>query len=657
MNIQMNTSTFHTYNKLTKLPLGQIQARGWLQEQLQRSAQGMGGHLDLLEPDMIATPFINYSRLKRLPTTPPEIKELDPTFCAGWSSEISGTYWTGLVQLAFTSGDAELIDKAEKWIEGVLKHQEPDGYLGGYDEHTDRKADYNAWGSNWCYRAMLSFFEATGREDVLNAVYRGLLWFCENWSNHKTDYAGPTIIESMIVVYSYTQDQKLVDFCKHYLDWLEINSRWPNSVSILLSEKLPYNSMHVVAYGENVKHPALVYCATGDERLLQASIHGIDKALARIIQPTGAPSSCSEYLSPVGSSSETEYCNFSTFQQTYSWMSIITGEAKYGDLIEQILFNGAQGARKKDERAIAYFSAPNQMYATRNSSIYTKSDTEAYAPCFYVACCPAQSVRTVPEYIRGMCLADAKDNLYLLAYGPAVINSKNLSFEMNTHYPFREDIVLRIKRANGAALHLRVPEWCVKPVFKVNGKSVDTKAVPGGYHRLLHVFAEGDVVNITFPMPVKIEKVNDGASAAKYPLVLSRGPLVFSLHIDEKWTAYEGQPMTPLPDGWTWFEATPKDRDQTDFKEWPWQRSIDEQISTNEIAVTELPAMGYPWDNPWIKLSVPLFKSPFCYGPSAAKTYEAWDCPLDAQDDAIIHELVPYGCTNLRITFFPRARV
>ena len=42
---------------LEPLPLGSIVARGWLREQLSRSRDGMGGHLDELEPQMIATPY------------------------------------------------------------------------------------------------------------------------------------------------------------------------------------------------------------------------------------------------------------------------------------------------------------------------------------------------------------------------------------------------------------------------------------------------------------------------------------------------------------------------------------------------------------------------------------------------------------------------
>src|SRR5690606_4260382 len=110
-----------TFNRLSKLPLGRVQARGWLREQLLRSKAGMGGHLDELEPDMIARPFVDRGQMSVTNST------LNASVIPGWSSEISGTYWTGLTQLAYTLGDEELIAKAARWVDAVLKNAESDG--------------------------------------------------------------------------------------------------------------------------------------------------------------------------------------------------------------------------------------------------------------------------------------------------------------------------------------------------------------------------------------------------------------------------------------------------------------------------------------------------------------------------------------------------
>ena len=525
MNILPEKKKIPTYNKLHRLPLGSVTAGGWIREQLLRNKNGIGGHLDELEPDMIATPFINYSAFKSLP---PSNKPADPTFAAGWSSEISGSYWTGLVQLAFTLDDQELKDKAAAWVDGVLAHQESDGYLGGFPPYTDRMVDYNPWSAAWCYRALLSFYEATGRTDVFDSVYRGLLWFCDKWKNKKTDYVGSVIIEPMIVVYSYTDDRRLLDFCTDWLSWLEENSTWQNKISQYLSDELPYGSMHAVAYGEDLKHPALVYCATGEEKLLAASINAAKKALKRIVQPTGGPSSCAEYLSPKGATCETEYCNFNTFNHTYAWLAMITGEAAWGDNMELALFNGAEGARKKDERAIAYMTAPNQLFANHRSSLTgIGPDMGTYAPCFRTACCPTQAIQIIPEFVRTMCLADESGDPYLFCYGPCRINSDRFSFEVDTLYPFRDTIRIHIKNADSLKLRIRIPGWCSNPSIRINEKDATLIPQGNGYSIPDVLLNSGDEIALRFPMEIKIEKVDDSAANSKYPICISRGPLVY----------------------------------------------------------------------------------------------------------------------------------
>ena len=132
---------------------------------------------------------------------------------------------------------------------------------------------------------------------------------------------------------------------------------------------------------------------------------------------TGAPVSVTEFLGPVSATAESEYCNFAFFNATYSVLSCITGKAKYGELMERMFYNAAQGARKKDEKAIAYLSAPNQLYATDVSS-NAMFDMQVYAPCYPTACCPVNAVAVVPEFIRGMLLRDSDKNVYVMAYGP-----------------------------------------------------------------------------------------------------------------------------------------------------------------------------------------------------------------------------------------------
>ena len=103
-----------------------------------------------------------------------------------------------------------------------------------------------------------------------------------------------------------------------------------------------------------------------------------------------------KYLGPVSASVETEYCAFSFLEAALIHTAEASGDPEYMDLMERIIFNGALGARKKDEKAIAYMSSPNQLFATGDSSHYI-SDMQQYAPVYPTSCCPVVSVKPMPN--------------------------------------------------------------------------------------------------------------------------------------------------------------------------------------------------------------------------------------------------------------------
>ena len=634
------------YNQLTRLPLGTVTAEGWLKTQLERNKAGMGGHLDELEPEMIAKPYIDRNHKSQV--------------SPGWSGEISGTYWTGLVQLAFTLNDEELKAKARKWVYSTLSLQEADGYLGSYRKTENRLEDYSAWSSNWCYRALLSYYDATGDQTILDAVHNGLLWFVKNWAgDQKTSYAGPTLMESMVVVYLKTGDEKLYNWCVDYIKWLDKNDKFHQGMASLERDSLEYNEDHVVAFGENVKHPALIYLAGGGPEYLEASINGIKQIMDKCWQPNGAPASNFEYHSPPSAVHVTEYCNFSTYLNTFSWMAGITGKAKYGDLMERILFNAAEGARKKDERAIAYMSSPNQLYATMESCRFGLNSFEVYSPCYQVACCPTQSVRTIPEYIRAMFMRDNDENLYLPVYGPCSVHftSKDgvgITISEETGYPFDETIKLHIKASAqwNNQLMLKIPSWCKSHEIKLNGQAVTGSVNADGYLAVENKWSD-DTLTIFFDMTPTLVCVKD-IYFQKAPLqAIECGPLVYSLKYPEFWTPVEGAPLTPLPKDWSWYEASILSKEKP--VQPPFYSLNLKELNGGRAIVKKLSESAYPWDESPIKLVVPMHASKQAYTKywnNQRNTPMAYGNPVTADFTTEFVEMVPYGCSNLRMSCF-----
>lgn len=644
-----------SHGKLAALPLGSIKAEGWIREQLLRNKEGMGGHLDELEPDMIANPYINCGT-----------DEEWGAVKAGWGAEISGNFWYGFMMLAFGLDDEELKAKAERWVNGVLKNQRPNGYMGTYTENDDVMDDYNAWGTNCGMKAMLAYYEATGREDVLEAVHRCMLWFCDTWSgNKKTRYAGITLVESMAICYLHTGDDRLLTFIDEYFDFLNRCDLYFISRNAMLSDEFRYNSQHSAGFACDIWPYATAYKANGDKLNLEAAENAIRKIKKYALQYTGGIPSHAEYLGPVSASVETEYCTLGFFESALIHTAEASGNPEYIDLVERVLFNGAQGARKKDEKAIAYMSSPNQLFANENSGLFI-NNMQQYAPVYPTSCCPVVSVWVVPDYLRSIAMR-GEDGIYLASYGPATINCGEFTLKEETAYPFRDTIKVTVSTDKEVAtnINVRIPGWCEGAKIVVNGEAVADAPQAGTYYPLSRTWKNGDVIEITFPMKVRLSQLDDSQMMARHPMAVEYGPLLFSLKLPEVWTAVKGSPRNPLPEGWSWWDVNPKlDWDERgDIYEQhglrkfniSWNVAIDENLSPDDVKV-EFCEGGYVWENPQVKLHLPAYKALYSYPPYLRKTMDLYSGPIDVYDEMEI-EMVPYGCTNLRITYIPRAKL
>lgn len=603
--------------------------------------------MDELEPQMVGTPYTTRETYAGWgPSTP------------GWGAEISGNYWRGLVGLAWTLDDAALKAKAERWVDAVLANAEPSGYLGTYRPTDDRFEDYNTSNASG-YLALLDFADATGRKDVFEAVHRALLWFCENWTgDRKSRYAGVQIVVPMLRVYDRTGDGRLKDFVLDYQRFLEQKDLFQVSARAFGSEVFEYNGNHAVGYANFCSVPALMSASLGDRSYLDASVTAVAKLRRHALHATGAISGIDEYLSAPKVNAESEYCGMVGLTVSYARLLAATGDTRYGDWMEETVFNAAQGARKKDERALQYFSAPNMVFAGEHSS-HTHLNDNLFGPVHPVACCAARSVEIMPEFVRSLAFGDVSGGLVLGAYAPCVIRFAGVELECETRYPFVGSIRYTVRGGEPSRFAIRPkrPVWCPGMRVSVNGEE------GASTERVWHV---GDTLDIVLEMPPTVSRFDDKGPVQ--PLVVKRGPLTFVLPVKERWDnlgdgiahARNGHSPTKLPEGWAWWRvsAVPDDK-PVPFYEKPgytrelitWNIALDE----HDVKVTEevLPDRGYVWENPPVRLKVTGYKAPFAFAPYPNKTQE-YQVPLQTVTRPVDVTLVPFGCTALRITYFPR---
>ena len=90
-------------------------------------------------------------------------------------------------------------------------------------------------------------------------------------------------------------------------------------------------------------------------------------------------------------------------------------------------------------------------------------------------CCPPNTVRTIAEAGNYM-YSVADDGLYINMYGGSNLstqlkNGSSIRLEQQTDYPWDEKIIITLKEvpADKIILFFRIPGWCKKYQFRVNG--------------------------------------------------------------------------------------------------------------------------------------------------------------------------------------------
>ena len=232
-----------------------------------------------------------------------------------------------------------------------------------------------------------------------------------------------------------------------------------------------------------------------------------------------------------------------------------------------------------------------------------------------------------------------------------------VTLEQITNYPFDEHIKIKVKTEQSVhfPIYLRVPGWCRTAAVAINGKPVEVMAVAGSYIRLENVWKNGDVIDLTLPMKVVLQKwVNNKNSVS-----VNYGPLTFSLKIreyykkmDAKAAAEQDSKWQPSADQSKWpaYEIYPASM-------WNYGLSLSDRPLSQQFEVIKRP---WPSDGfPFTQKGVPiLIKAkgkliPFWTTDQYGLCGVLPQSPVKVDTPEQPIELIPMGAARLRISSFP----
>ena len=653
---------------LLKLPVGQVQPKGWLREFLLRQRAGLNGQLGTVSA------WLEKSNNQWLSDSGDH----------GWEEV---PYWLrGYASLAYILDDEEMKREAQVWFEGVLTHLKADGFLGPKNTSNGRP---EVWAQMIMLWALQTYYEYSGDTRVIDAMTNYFKWeltvpddlFLEDyWENKR----GGDNEWSVIWLYNRTGDEALLPL---------IQKLHANTANWMMKDDLP--NWHGVNVAQGFREPATYYVYTGEEQALQCAYDNHRWMRECYGQVPGGMYGADEnaragYTDPRQGA---ETCAIVEQMASDEILMGITGDPAWADHCEDVAFNTLPAALTPDMRALRYITSPNMAV----------SDGKNHAPSidnnlrgmlsmspFSSRCCQHNHGMGWPYFAEHLVMATTDNGLATMLYAAnettaLVADGKTVRLIEDTNYPFEEEIRLTIHTEAPVTfpLYLRIPAWAKDASLTINGEAqpvtVRCSAQPitvsngsksvtvpegspeGLYFRVNRMWQEGDKVVLQLPMTFsrQVWLKNKSSVSVNY------GPLTLSLRIGEEYRQRDSRDHEIVQDDSHWQTGV-------DASLWPayeifattdWNYALCVDANDMPLDLT-IQRKAWPADNfPFTPESVPFEVT------AKGRKIPSWGfdatgmtAPLPTAFDA--HDskeqpltLIPMGATRLRITAFPHTRL
>ena len=637
-----------TPSPFLKLPLGAVEANGWLGRYLELQRDGLSGKLGELSK---------------------WLEKKDNAWLReggkyGWEEL---PYWLrGYVDLAYLLRDETMIAEAQIWIEAILASQREDGYFGPANPDGEKGCDL--WPNMLVLFLMQSYYEYTRDERVIDFMSKYFDWIAmypekkflkTYWENSR---AGD-LLYSCFWLYNITGNETLLAVAKKIND---------NTANWKQESTLP--NWHNVNIAQCFRQPATWWQLSKNESDKFATYNDFWLIRACYGQVPGGMWGGDEnsrvgYIDP---RQGVETCGI--FEQMTSDMILfrITGDLSWVDHCEDVAFNTAPAAVMADFKALRYITCPNQPISDSNNhspGIDNAGPFMAMNP-FSSRCCQHNHTHGWPYYIENLWTATPDGGLAATLYGASKVSAKvgtgdgvDVVLSETTNYPFDDQVRVVVSLPQGVEkvsfpLYIRVPKWSLDASVSLNGSNLEydgAKPSPQKWVRLEREWKNGDVVTATFPSKATFRKWDQNKGCVS----IDFGPLTYSLKIKEKYDKRDGRKVAMGDSGW---QESAKQEDWPSYdilpdSEWNFGLLDPAQLDLSKIQIEK---RDWPKDNfPWTLDSVPYsIKFPGKQIPNW-KIDEYGLCapvpfsPAKSSGEVKQLELVPMGAARLRISAFP----
>lgn len=233
--------------------------------------------------------------------------------------------------------------------------------------------------------------------------------------------------------------------------------------------------------------------------------------------------------------SDRAYCETCAAVASIQWswrLLLLTGEARFADLIERTLFNALLPGVSLGGDRFFYVNAL-QLRPDVVAGEERRSPANGRQSWFGTSCCPTNLMRTLSS-LEHYFVTRSAEGLQLHQYAPMRIRTtavgQPVELDVATDYPWEGTVEIAVRAAAAPwTLALRIPSWAAGARVTINGHEPSPAPEPGDYLRLHRRWKSGDVLTLTLPMLPRLTRADDRIDAVRGCAAIERGPLVYCL--------------------------------------------------------------------------------------------------------------------------------
>ena len=457
-----------------------------------------------------------------------------------WDSDVA-KWIEGTAAILNKENIAGLEEKIESLVDKIVENQQPDGYFNIYyilfgegQRFVDRKC-HELYCLGHLIEAAVEYYLVTGRDKFLNAMkkYADLVYdiFYVKDSAEFTTPGHEEIELALFKLYRVTREKKYLDLAIYFLDKRGNN---PKDNSLRDRYQMSYAQSHLpvrkqfTAEGHAVRavylFTAMADAAqeTKDPELINACEQLFCNITEKRMYITGGLGQAHngeafsiDYLLP-NEVAYNETCASIGMVFFCQRMLEITGEAKYADVIEKEIYNGALSGVSLDGKGFRYTNPLSVDMDNRRKDPSTNMrdwfPSTKRSEIFQCSCCPPNVIRFIAMIGDNVYSVDG-DTYYIHQF----INSKTDKISMITDFP--NSSIVRIN-ASVKELRVRIPAWCDH--FQCNRQYTVEK----GYAVITDTAGE---VEINLNLAPVLMETNSLVAANAGKAALMYGPIVYCI--------------------------------------------------------------------------------------------------------------------------------